>query len=128
MKKTLAKSWVAALRSGKFKQTKVALRNVSDKDNPGHCCLGVLLEICTRHKTLQEHHENMEIALINGFLLCDNLLEVVGLSEEDQTFLSSHNDGHFNHATGKRVQKWSFNKIATWIEKKFVTLAKTKSK
>ena len=128
MKRTLAKSWVAALRSGKFKQTKVVLRNVSDKDNPRHCCLGVLLEVCTRHKTLQEHHENMEIALINGFLLGDNLLEVVGLSEEDQTFLTSHNDGHFNHATGKRAQKWSFNKIATWIEKKFVTLAKTKSK
>ncbi len=40
MKKKVMEKWVAALRSGKFKQTTGALR-----DETGHCCLGVLCEL-----------------------------------------------------------------------------------
>ena len=51
MKKSVAKAWVKALRSGRFKQTTGMLRNSkrsSDYDNSrecGHCCLGVLCAI-----------------------------------------------------------------------------------
>ena len=40
MKKEIADKWVAALRSGDYKQCKGHL-----KDSTGHCCLGVLSEI-----------------------------------------------------------------------------------
>lgn len=40
MKKSIAKKWVAALRSGKYKQTKQQLKN-----EHGYCCLGVLASI-----------------------------------------------------------------------------------
>ena len=40
MKESVAKKWVAALRSGKYEQTRGAL-----KDSNGHCCLGVLCSI-----------------------------------------------------------------------------------
>lgn len=40
MKKTVAKKWVAALRSGEFKQGKAYLRSRGN-----YCCLGVLCEL-----------------------------------------------------------------------------------
>jgi hypothetical protein len=41
MKKDIASKWVKALRSGKFKQGRVLLKN----RNKEYCCLGVLCEI-----------------------------------------------------------------------------------
>ena len=44
MKKTIAKKWVAALRSGKYKQGREVLHNnKSGKDT--YCCLGVLCDL-----------------------------------------------------------------------------------
>lgn len=40
MKKDIADRWVAALRSGEYRQTTEALRNCK-----GFCCLGVLVDI-----------------------------------------------------------------------------------
>jgi len=45
MKKTVMKKWVKALRSGKFKQTKDALKRTNDQGKVSHCCLGVLCEL-----------------------------------------------------------------------------------
>lgn len=42
MKKEIADKWIAALRSGKYKQAKMALR---DPENDSYCCLGVLCDI-----------------------------------------------------------------------------------
>lgn len=44
MKKEIAKKWVKALRSGKYKQGKRALK-VETKKGVQHCCLGVLCEL-----------------------------------------------------------------------------------
>jgi len=126
MKKALAKSWVTALRSGKFKQATGVLKTTADA--PCHCCLGVLLEVCTQQKTFQDHHKEMNYELENNTLLNDDILELVGLSSDNQFFLITHNDGETDPYTNKNWQKWSFNRIATWIEKKFVTSTKTKSK
>ena len=41
MKKNIAMRWIKALRSGKYKQARSALRN----KKVGYCCLGVLCEI-----------------------------------------------------------------------------------
>lgn len=44
MKTTVAKKWVKALRSGKFKQGTNFLKT-SSKNKVSHCCLGVLCEL-----------------------------------------------------------------------------------
>ena len=44
MKKTIAKLWVEALRSGKYKQTQEVLHSI-DSGNESFCCLGVLCDL-----------------------------------------------------------------------------------
>lgn len=43
MKQDVAKKWIKALRSGKYKQTKGVLRDEIN-GKPAYCCLGVLCE------------------------------------------------------------------------------------
>jgi hypothetical protein len=45
MNKDIAKKWVKALRSGKYKQGKSFLKQFNSKGQPKHCCLGVLCEL-----------------------------------------------------------------------------------
>lgn len=46
MIKSMKKKWVAALRSGKFKQTTGVLCQVDNRGRAkGHCCLGVLCQV-----------------------------------------------------------------------------------
>lgn len=51
MKLTIAQKWVEALRSGKYKQGKMALRTKTKHGTVKHCCLGVLCELYNKtHK------------------------------------------------------------------------------
>ena len=45
MKADIAKKWIKALRSGKFKQAKHKLKRVDSRGGESHCCLGVLCEL-----------------------------------------------------------------------------------
>jgi hypothetical protein len=45
MKKEIAKKWVKALRSGKYKQGECYLKQYNEKGGFNHCCLGVLCEL-----------------------------------------------------------------------------------
>jgi hypothetical protein len=45
MKKEIAKKWVKALRSGKYKQGQSWLKQYDKKGQEHHCCLGVLCEL-----------------------------------------------------------------------------------
>lgn len=62
MKKEVAKKWVKALRSGKYKQGKGYLKQLDSKNEPKHCCLGVLCELYDQQmkknhkKTLHADH------------------------------------------------------------------------
>ena len=59
LRQTIRKEWVAALRSGKYTQTRGRLRRVTpgtmalkcgfSTEPPGHCCLGVLCEVLKEH-------------------------------------------------------------------------------
>lgn len=44
MNKEIKEKWVKALRSGKFPQSTMALKRVTEKGE-GYCCLGVLCEV-----------------------------------------------------------------------------------
>ena len=104
MKKTLKRKWIAALRSGEFKQAKHKLFNEG-----GYCCLGVLavqlgatldtfgvLRMTTGQQVGMPGAEYLR----NG---CDG-----GLHVDIQQHLSRINDGFEGY--------YSFNEIANWIE------------
>jgi len=55
MKKDIAKKWIKALRSGKYKQGKGYLKQFNDKNEPRHCCLGVLCELY--NDTMKQNHK-----------------------------------------------------------------------
>jgi hypothetical protein len=55
MKKDIAKKWVKALRSGKYKQGKSFLKQFNSKGQPKHCCLGVLCELY--NDTMKKNHK-----------------------------------------------------------------------
>lgn len=75
MKKDIAKKWVRALRSGKYKQGKGYLKQLNSKNEARHCCLGVLCELYDQQmkknhkKTLHSEHvvsiEDVEIIRFN---------------------------------------------------------------
>jgi hypothetical protein len=48
MKQEIKEKWVAALRSGEYKQTKGYLHN-----EEGFCCLGVLTDLCAKEKGIE---------------------------------------------------------------------------
>lgn len=52
MKKEIADKWVAALRSGNYKQTTGML----NRNNESFCCLGVLCEIAIKDGVELEKH------------------------------------------------------------------------
>lgn len=55
MKKEIAKKWIKALRSGKYKQGKGYLKQFTSKNEPRHCCLGVLCELY--NDTMKKNHK-----------------------------------------------------------------------
>jgi len=55
MKKEIAKKWVKALRSGKYKQGKTYLKQVDDNRQAKYCCLGVLCELY--NDTTKKNHK-----------------------------------------------------------------------
>ena len=55
MKKDIAKKWIRALRSGKYKQGKGYLKQFTSKHEPRHCCLGVLCELY--NDTMKKNHK-----------------------------------------------------------------------
>lgn len=54
MKPEVAKKWVSALRSGKYKQGKAALKYTTKNGVTRHCCLGVLCELYNQDKKKKE--------------------------------------------------------------------------
>ena len=103
MKPELKKRWVKALRSGEYKKGKEYLKQNTPK-GLRHCCLGVLCEIQHARMTL-----GTEAYEVGGY--CGNLApsyqKRYGVPEEAMHKLINMND----------VRSWSFNRIATWIEK-----------
>lgn len=99
MKASVAKRWVKALRSGKYKQGRGQLRSRDGR----YCCLGVLCELS---KLPYDGGSD-------GIPPCP-IAEWAGLRDrwgdlpdERSTPLTNKNDsGH-----------WSFNRIAGWIDK-----------
>jgi hypothetical protein len=88
-------TWVSALRSGEYKQTKAVLIRDEDDGSQSFCCLGVLHQVCGIKRQDPADAE----------LLDYTAAEAIGLNRREQNELSSMND------TGR-----SFAEIADHIE------------
>ena len=114
MKKSVAKDWVAALRSGKYKQGKPGQL----KDSEGnYCCLGVLCEI-----------SGLEYQGSNGTLPYSVQI-FSGLKSSNGRFdyslnLADLNDNHFNgfYCPVTIKERYTFEEIADIIEVEYKNL------
>lgn len=124
MRKDVAKKWVKALRSGKYKQGQSYLKATwDDKKGVRYCCLGVLCELYnetmkkSKKKTLKE--TVCKDTVVHKFGRSDSILPSAvqkwsGLSSADGEF----SDGAFtNSLTDMNDFGDSFKKIASFIEK-----------
>jgi len=110
MNKDTKEKWVAALRSGEYRQCQGEL-----KDSIGaHCCLGVLLETQGWKQTTSYKAKSIFSNYVSpkGVInmeeneLDEETSDRFGLNRQQQVKLMKLNDD-----TG-----WSFNLIARWIE------------
>lgn len=117
MNSELKAKWIAALRSGKYKQGRSVLRTADNK----YCCLGVLCEVAGLNwqkepgspyfcEAGQDYIENAEI------------MEQLGLNYDDHRACYSLNDGTFDK---HEINDWNgeqrphtFAEIADWLEKR----------
>lgn len=113
--KDFKKKWIAALRSGEYKQLKNNLYKenwvTSDRQESGYCCLGVAARVCGLDKEfikdkdwLNEIDEEVINESIPAMLLYD------AYTNELIKKLQEMNDGE-----GRKQR--SFKQIANWIEK-----------
>lgn len=100
----IKRKWVKALRSGKYKQAEVMLR---DPVTGAMCCLGVLCRIQgAAPKSLDYQTTATVPKQFNA-----------GLKEAERETLAAMNDGEFNFVANRQERKRTFKGIATWIEK-----------
>ncbi len=128
MKKTIAMKWVAALRSGNYRQGTGQFRDRNNK----FCCLGVLCDISNK---VTWRYDGEEIGWTSGksnlsAILPNEILKWSGISTQEGSHknvrggirnLTSYNDGGYTDATGW-YRSFTFTEIADWIEKNYKCL------
>ena len=100
--KASKRQWLKALRSGEYKQGVGALKSMAgDTGEQQFCCLGVARDagLCTRKKPSDKTDSCQDEYVTTTFLPMNV-----------QKFLANKNDGDGG-------DRWSFSKIANWIER-----------
>lgn len=100
---TTKEEWIAALRSGEFKQGKSRLVS-----NDGYCCLGVMCEVSTNANQLSIYGSTSKVYDINGMFMETRLglFKPSWMNGDQQAACIQAND----------ILKWTFSKIADWWE------------
>lgn len=116
MNPEIKSKWVAALRSGEYRQTRGALR-----DRHGYCCLGVLCDLHSKDHWSEEPNLKDEYRYMDcSLLLSKKVIKWADLVEatpsgnveiEKGTTLADLNDGK------NSFKAHSFEQIADLIEK-----------
>lgn len=121
MKRSLARAWVADLRSGRFVQTEGVLRRVKGSgvlrsDRAGYCCLGVLSTRICRLKAVRAtgwkwtgEEWNHRDEYPEGSNIPKAIQAAIGLRGEEHDALAHLND------IGE-----TFKQLANRIERKFI--------
>lgn len=126
MKPKIKEQWVAALRSGEYKQGKSALRALDKKGELKYCCLGVLCDILGRKWYKADELDQPQVGVIyavkngtekNSVDLPETILKKTGITVDQMNDLVIMNDGGFDYTKSKNVKAKKFTKIADWIEK-----------
>lgn len=108
MDKKIKRRWIAALRSGKYQQTREGIL-MKDGQPPKYCCLGVLCMI--QKVDPKEYYGDGE----TSELITEH---AAGLSPDEMDYLAKLNDGHYNSCNNNYTLKpHSFKQIATYVEK-----------
>jgi len=137
MNKGLVRQWVEALRSGKYKQGRKALRNIDDS----YCCLGVLCDISKNTLDLTWEHDSNDVCESeiytmekNGGVLPDSVWEYLGKDVNYKVNISTTNSkipksvidsfiqplSHIYLVTLNDQYQLSFEQIADIIEEEFL--------
>lgn len=115
MKKNIAMKWVKALRSGKYKQGRKALRNIV---NDSYCCLGVLCDISKQHEWILT--EGLFAYGYYTTVLDDDVLEWSGMRDAVGEHRGVSGQGRslvgYNDEGDLDGTPCTFDKIADWIE------------
>ena len=72
------KKWIKALRSGKYKQGKGYLKQFNSKNEPRHCCLGVLCELYD-----QQMKKNHKKTLFTEHMIDSETVEFISFNKYD---------------------------------------------
>ena len=118
MNKRVKKLWVAALRSGKYRQAKGALK----KRNGAHCCLGVLCDLYSKEK------KDLSFVWEGDEYYFDNRTDAPSMSVRKWAGLDSNDEAVFTSVTGPNGRKlslidlndeqgYTFEQIAEVIER-----------
>ena len=111
MNKEIAKKWVKALRSGKYKKTTGILCKVTKNGNKSYCCLGVLTELYNKEHGIS--------GIVYGGHLKEEVRQWSDMNSVEGTIAGS---GHYSGNTladlnDCELSKRSFKRIADIIEK-----------
>lgn len=114
MNKNIAKQWIAALRSGDYKQGHKRLV-ITDKDISAFCCLGVLCNIAIENGYGEWKGDNFIIPgreVRESIILPIRVREWADISDKSMQMFIEFND----------TRGFSFQQIADYIEKNMRTL------
>jgi hypothetical protein len=113
----IIKEWVAALRSGKYKQGKNYLRRGNK-----FCCLGVLCELAVKAKVTEATESGMGSSIImygqSSSVLPAKVKKWAGLVNESGVFKFKSNETALNSLAALNDSGKSFAEIADVIESK----------
>ena len=104
MKIVTKEEWIAALRSGEYRQGQRALHNRQDNS---FCCLGVLCEISEMPKNADEN--------FTSYVFPDNAQSFLLPSAGLYNYLGL--PYYFNSVANMNDNDKSFNEIADWLER-----------
>lgn len=134
MKKEVAKKWVKALRSGKYKQGYGCLKQTNLKKNKTyHCCLGVLCELYNEqmiNNKKKKLNDDVDKYGLHSFeedieVLPDNVRQWAGLIGKAGSFnndVKADDGGYYGSLTEMNDLGCSFEEIADTIEKEWENL------
>ena len=119
MNKEIAKKWVKALRSGKYKQGTNVLHNTR---NNTYCCLGVLTDLYqqdrrSKKKKMLDVDDKLDTVSYDGaeFILPDAVVKWAGMKTYDGSWDVENGDSNLVYLNDERC--CSFKTIANVIEK-----------
>lgn len=124
MNPEIKEKWLAALRSGEYKQTRGALFRPRRLDDvkpifpAGYCCLGVLCDVMGLEKETRDGIVGYYKFPVDGpdadhFALMppEEMLDRAMLGREDAEYLAERND-----ISPSAPDAWDFLMLADWIE------------